>query len=113
MLVGETVAKVEEELERWRAVIEDKGLRISRSKTEYLVPSHQQGVVKLEGEPLPSVNSFKYLGSVIDGSGGCGKDVDGRIKVAWSKCNNSSFNDVNRHIAIATSTMSKLSSLWI
>ena len=41
--------------------------------------------MKLEGEPLPSVNSFKYLGSVIDGSGGCGKDVDGRIKVAWSK----------------------------
>ena len=41
--------------------------------------------MKLEGEPLTSVNSFKYLGSVIDGSGGCGKDVDGRIKVAWSR----------------------------
>ena len=41
--------------------------------------------MKLEGEPLPSVNSFKYLGSVIDGSRGCGKDVDGRIKVAWSR----------------------------
>ena len=86
VLVSETVEEVEEELEIWRAVIENKGLRISRSKTEYLVPSHQQGVVKLEGEPLPSVNSFhKYLGSVIDGSGGCGKDVDGRIKVAWSR----------------------------
>ena len=85
VLVSETVQEVEEELERWRAVIENKGLRISRSKTKYLVPSHQQGVVKLEGEPLPSVNSFKYLGSVIYGSGGCGKDVDGRIKVAWSR----------------------------
>ena len=82
VLVSETL---EEELERWRAVIENKGLKISRSKTEYLVPSHQQVVVKLEREPLPSVNSFKYLGSVIDGSGGCGKDVDGRIKVAWSR----------------------------
>ena len=50
-----------------------------------MVPSHQQAVVKLEGEPLPSVNSFKYLSSVIDGSGGCGKDVDGRIKVTWSR----------------------------
>ena len=83
--VGKTVEEVEEELERWRAVIENKGLRISRSKTEYLVPSHQQGVVKLEVEPLPPVNSFEYLGSVIYGSGGCGKDVDGRIKVAWSR----------------------------
>ena len=85
VLVSETAEEVEEEPERWRAIIENKGLRISRSKTEYLVPSHQEGVVKLEGEPLPSVNSFKYLGSVIDGSGGCGKDVDGRIKVAWSR----------------------------
>ena len=59
-MMSETVEEVDEELERWRAVIEDKGLRISRSKTEYLVPSHRQGVVKLEGEPLPSVNSFKY-----------------------------------------------------
>ena len=41
--------------------------------------------MKLEGEPLPSVNSFKYLRSVIYWSGGCGKDVDGRIKVAWSR----------------------------
>ena len=41
--------------------------------------------MKLKGEPLPSVNSFKYLGSVVDGSGGCGKYVDGRIKVAWSR----------------------------
>ena len=76
VLVGETVEEVEEELERWRAVIENR------------IPgtiSPTGCVVKLEGEPLPSVNSFKYIGSVIDGSGGCGKDVDGRIKVAWSK----------------------------
>ena len=46
VLVSETAEEVEEELERWRAVIENKGLTISRSKTEYLVPSHQQGVVK-------------------------------------------------------------------
>ena len=85
VFVSETAEEVVEELERWRSIIENKGLRISRSKTEYLVPSHQQGVVKLEGEHLPSVNSFKYLGSVIDGSGGCGNDVDGRIKVAWSR----------------------------
>ena len=73
VLVSDTVEEVDEEPERCRAVIENKGLKISRSKTEYLVPSHQQGVipvVKLEGESLPSVNSFKYLGSVIDGSGG-------------------------------------------
>ena len=40
VLVSETVEEVEQE---------NKGLRISRSKTEYLVPSHQQGVLKLQG----------------------------------------------------------------
>ena len=69
-IVSETVEEVKEERERSRAVIENKGLIISRSKTEYLVPSHQQAVVKSEGEPLPSVNSFKYLGSMVYGSKG-------------------------------------------
>ena len=59
VLMSETVEEVKEALERWRAVIENKGLRISRSKTEYLVPSHQQGVVKLEGEPLETVYRWK------------------------------------------------------
>ena len=36
VLVSETAEEVEEELERWRAIIENKGLRISRSKTEYI-----------------------------------------------------------------------------
>ena len=40
-----------------------------------------------------TTDNFTYLGSTI-------------------ASNNSSFNDVNRHIAIATSTMSKFSSLW-
>ena len=39
VLVSETAEEVEEELERWRAVTENKGFRISRSKTEYLGPS--------------------------------------------------------------------------
>ena len=47
VLVSETAEEVEEELERRRAIVENKGLRISRSKTEYLVPSHQQVVVKV------------------------------------------------------------------
>ena len=37
----------------------------------------------------------------------------GTQPVTTTASNNSSFNDVNRRIAIATSTMSKLSSLWI
>ena len=56
VLVSETAEEVEEELERRRGIIENKELIISRTKTEYLVPSRQQGVVKFEGEPLPSMS---------------------------------------------------------
>ena len=88
VVVSETVEEVEEELERWRAVIENKGLRISRSKTGYLVPCHQQGVVKLEGEPLP-LNSFKYLGSLKDASGGVWKGCRWTNKSRLVKMNGS------------------------
>ena len=77
--MGETVEEVEAYLDRCRATIEKKRLRVSLSKTEYLVPSYQQGVMQLEGEPLPWVNNFKYHGTVIYGIGWCGNDVDVRI----------------------------------
>ena len=44
-------------------------------------------------QPVTTTDNFTYLGSTI-------------------ASNNSCFNDVNRRIAIATSTMSKLSSIW-
>ena len=44
-------------------------------------------------QPVTTTDNFTYLGSTI-------------------ASNNSSLNDVNRRIAIATSTMSNLSSLW-
>ena len=34
---------------------------------------------------LPTVQSFKYLGSTIDKGGGASKDVDNRVAKAWSK----------------------------
>ena len=49
VLVSETAEEVDEALERRRAVIANKGLIISRSKTECMVPSQQHGIVKLEG----------------------------------------------------------------
>ena len=30
--------------------------------------------------------TFKYLGSMFDASGGAEKDVNNRVKIAWSKC---------------------------
>ena len=34
---------------------------------------------------LPTVQSFKYLGSAMDRRGGATKDVESRVAKAWSK----------------------------
>ena len=38
----------------------------------------------LAGAPIPCTNSFKYLGSTIGATGGCGADVDNRVRSAWN-----------------------------
>ena len=40
--------------------------------------------IKLNGEELKNVDHFKYLGSVIDKDGTIDRDVDLRVRAAWS-----------------------------
>ena len=40
--------------------------------------------VCLAGEPIPCTNTFKYLGSTIEATGGYGADVDNRVRSAWN-----------------------------
>ena len=58
-----TREEVEEDRETWRVVFERHGLKISRTKTEYL-PSHTndtETTVKIADVGLPTVTSFKHL----------------------------------------------------
>ena len=34
---------------------------------------------------MKTVKTFKYLGSMFDANGGAEKDVNNRVKIAWSK----------------------------
>ncbi|XP_064094334.1 uncharacterized protein LOC135206769 [Macrobrachium nipponense] len=54
-------------LGRWREELESRGLKISRTKTEYMWTGGEewQGTVKLGQEDIKRVSSFKYLGSVV------------------------------------------------
>ena len=57
--------EVKRQLEEWRKAIEERGLKISRKKTEYWSSSEQQDlVIWLEGE-VKRVKTFKYLGSTL------------------------------------------------
>ena len=70
VLCENTREKSEEQLELWRKAIENKGLRVSRSKTEYLPPSScHDSKVKLGGEEINNVTTLKYIGPMFDAEG--------------------------------------------
>ena len=78
-------------LERWRDCMEKNGLKVSRAKTEYLQttgdtdPVRTKRYMGIELVNLPTVQSFKYIGSTMDRGGGASKDLKNRVAKAWSK----------------------------
>ena len=85
VLVDLTREGVERKLELWREALEDRGLRISRVKTEYLWMGGEgkQGEIKLGLDNIKRVAAFKYLGSNVMDDGGLDSEVDHRIQCAW------------------------------
>lgn len=76
--------EVERKLEEWRGAMEDRGLKISRKKTEYLRFSEDQNSeISLEGERLKRVEKFKYLGSVVTEDGELDVEINHRIQAGW------------------------------
>ena len=69
VLCENTHEEAEEQLELWRKAFENKGLRVSKRKTEYLPPSSCHDTIKLGGEEIKNVTTFKYIGSMFDAEG--------------------------------------------
>lgn len=71
MLVVEGKQSLNERLEDWQAALEGKGLRISRSKTEYLycdfsgVDHGDETLITIDGQMVPQSTKFKYLGLFV------------------------------------------------
>ncbi len=58
--------RVERKLGEWRRAMEERGLKISRKKTEYLgCTEHQDAEIHLQGETVNRVKTFTYLGSIL------------------------------------------------
>lgn len=62
-------------MEMWRTALEERGMRISRSKIEYIYTSSDGECRRMDGEELKRVQKFKYLGSIVDDSGNMDEDV--------------------------------------
>jgi hypothetical protein len=70
--------------------LEAKGIRLSRSKAEYMkcdfsATTQEEGNVRLDGQVVPKKDTFHYLGSMLQKDGDIDEDLSHRIKVGWLK----------------------------
>ncbi|KAK2921796.1 hypothetical protein Q8A73_001281 [Channa argus] len=86
VICSESREQVEENLERWRSALENRGMKLSRSKTEYMCVNERDpgGTVRLQGAEVKKVQDFKYLGSTVQSNGECGKEVKRRVQAGWN-----------------------------
>ena len=86
VICEETREEVERRLESWKYALERREMKVSRSKTEYLCINggNDDETVKMEDTKVPRVKEFKYLGSTVQESGGCEREVKKRVQAGWN-----------------------------
>ena len=88
VICEETREEVERRLQYWRYALKRRGMKVSRSKTKYLCLKGGNGeeTVKMKDTKLPRVKEFKYLGSTVQESGSCEREVKRRVQAGWNGC---------------------------
>ena len=85
VLCCDTRDEAEEQLADWREVLEKRGMRVSRAKTEYLVLNgKEEDSIQMDGEEVKRVECFKYLGSTVQNNGDCDKEIKKRVQAGWN-----------------------------
>ena len=88
VICSENKERVEEKLESWRYVLERRGMKVNRRKTEYMCVNEMQdnssGTVKMQGEEVAKVDDFKYVGSTVQTNGEGGREVKKRVQAGWN-----------------------------
>ncbi|KAK3562145.1 hypothetical protein QTP86_030147, partial [Hemibagrus guttatus] len=67
VICNESREQVEENLERWRFALERRGMKVSRSKTEYMCVNEREGsgTVRLQGEEVKKVQDSGEPGHAV------------------------------------------------
>ena len=86
VICEETREEVEQRLESWKYVLKSRGMKVSRLKTECrcINGGNDNETVKMEDTKLPRLKEFKYLGSTVQESGGCEREVKKRVQAGWN-----------------------------
>ena len=82
VICEETREEVEQRLESLRYALKRRSMKVSRSKTEYLWINggNDDETVKMDHTTVPRVKEFKYLGSTMQESGDCEREVKKRVQ---------------------------------
>ena len=90
VLCGDKDVDMTEYLESWRKALEERGMRVSRPKTQFIDFSFEQNnaqgnrtQVKILGEEVERVTHFKYLGTSIEEEGGMETEIAKRVGAGW------------------------------
>ena len=88
VLVDESRTGVNRKLELWRRMLESKGFRLSKTKTEYMMcdfsaTRYERGDISLDGQVVVQKDIFRYLGSVLQKDDDIDEDVRHRISAGW------------------------------
>jgi len=86
IVAEDSPANLQTRFPSWQGALESKGLKINAGKTENMVCTKDDETLTIsdsKGNVLMQVETFKYLGSVINARGGCEEDAMHRIKAAW------------------------------
>ncbi|XP_013775770.1 uncharacterized protein LOC106460599 [Limulus polyphemus] len=90
VLIDTTREGEEQKLKRCRRAMEDRGLKVSREKTEYMVfnGEEEMGDVTLLNDKLKRVNTFEYLGFYVASNGTLDSEINHRIQSGWRNWKN-------------------------
>ena len=84
VLCEPTQEKLQEKLEEWRRALEERGMKISRVKTEYMsLQEVQELSINLQEAEIPQTSKFKYLGSYVQSNKGLEAEIQYRIIIWW------------------------------
>ena len=90
VLCGDDETDMAEYLESWRKALQERAMRISRPKTQFMDfnfgqdnGQEREPVIKIIGEELHSEYHFKYIGSSVEETGGMATEITQRVSAAW------------------------------
>ena len=97
VICNESREGVERELEKWRAALEGRGMKVSRSKTEYMCfngkKEEEKETIKMQGVAIARVSDFKYLGVTLQSNRDSSvevKKMKKRVQAGWNGWRNMS-----------------------